>query len=220
MACLLTDPPTTYARPENIRRVMGIKTDAVLSALLASPRLRPQIDARLAVMLGDVPEMAPEDRRVAEFLLGVTDAQFSEIARIVAVLTQAPVVQRTVDGATLALVAEFAGDNGILQFMRDREIPAFAGVRPTKDLSEEVLQACAVSCECYLVALLPRNFQLRLVLHRPQGQLRGSLDIPGPEARRALCRLLELALSYLSSRKAAQPAPPETEAEETDHAPG
>lgn len=203
MASLLTDPPTRYARPENIRRITGFKSDAVLSALLASPRLRPRIDARLATMLGGMPEMSPEERRIAEFLLCVTDDQFSEIARIVAVLTQAPIIRRTVDGAILAAVADFAGSNAILQFIRDHDVPTFAGVRPTKGLTAEFLLACAVSCECFLVALLPRNFQLRLVLHRPQGQLRGSLDIPGPEARQALCGLLELSLVFLSAQKAA-----------------
>jgi hypothetical protein len=204
MVSLLNDPPTSYARPENIKHALGFKSDAVLGALLASPRLRPFLDARLTAMLGTMPEMTAEDRQIAEFLLNLTDDKFRDIARIIAVLTQARMIRSCVDGPSLAAVATFAGGNDILHFLRDQEVPVFSGVPRRPELTISFLQECAGSCECYLTALMPLNFQLRLLLHRVQGQLRGTLEIPGPDARLVLQALLETALKFLSLRNAKQ----------------
>lgn len=203
MADLLNDLPTTYAQPGNIRRALGLKSNNLLQTFLASPRLRAQIDAQLVRILGEIPEMCSEDRYIAEFLVSTNDQQFREVACIVTALTQAQAIQRTLSGHTLAAVVALCGGKDILQFVRDNKFPVFAGIRPSMQLDEDTLQVCVDTCECFLLGLLPRNFQLRLLLHRPQDQLRGALEIHEVEAREALKALLRAAIGFLTARRTA-----------------
>jgi hypothetical protein len=206
MTNLIQDPPTRYARPENMRRVLGFRSPGVLQALLRSPRLTRRIDERLEVMLGEPPRLPPGDLRLAEVLLTMPEDRFQQVARIVAVLTQAKAIRRTVCGRQLATVADFCGNKHILRFVRDHDLPVFAGIRPCATLDEATLQSQTASAACFLFGLLPRNFQLRLVLHRAPGQLGGVLDCPTPEAREALKTLVEAALAFLAGRDGAGPA--------------
>jgi len=200
VSSILSDPPSRYARPDNIRRALGLRSEGVLRVLMRSPRLTHQINLRLNEMLGEVPRLSPADLRLAEGLLSVSAARFDEIARTVAVLSQAKVIQRSVCGKQLSTVVAFCGDKEILRFVRSRELPVFAGLRPHAELDAAILQSLASSAACFLFGLLPRNFQLRLVLHRPTGQLGGILDCPTPEAKEALKALLAAALAFLASR--------------------
>lgn len=200
MTNLLTDAPTRFARPENMRRVLGLRSPDVLQTLMRSPRLVRRIDERLEVLLGEAPKLSPEDRQIAEVLMNLPEPQFQTLARVVAVLTQARAIRRTVCGRQLSAVVAFCGYRDILRFIRDHDLPVFPGIRPCATQEETTLHSQAASAACFLFGLLPRNFQLRLVLHRPPGQLGGVLDCPTPEAREVLKSLLQAALAFLAQQ--------------------
>ena len=205
MQNLLLDPPTHYGQRDNIRRILGIKDTAVLDMLLSSPRVARHIDQSLTDRLGILPEMSEEEKRFVDTLLLPPPNQFRELARVVAVLSQAKVVKRTFNGATLAAVASFVGSREILSFIRDTEFPVFQGLLPSMELDEDILKNYAKTAEGFMFGLLPRNYQLRLLLQRPQGQFCGGLAIAEPNAREALKALITAAWRYLAEHKATSP---------------
>lgn len=201
MTNLLLDPPTRYSRPDNLRRFLGLKNLTLLEMLLQSPRLTKFIDKQVERMLGEVPALPSDERYLAEILLNLPEDKFQKIVRTVAIFTQAKAIQRTVSGSELNNIAQFYGDTNILHFIRDNDLPIFAGIKPCIVLNEASLQSYTTAAACFIFGFLPRNFQLRLILHRHQGQLNGSLECPNPEAREILKSLLRTALDFLGIHK-------------------
>jgi hypothetical protein len=201
MQNLLLDPPTLYGQRENIRRMLGIKDAAILDLFLMSPRVSRLIDQRLVEKLGELPEMSKEDKHLVDTLLLAPDDQFQDIARIVAVLSQSKVIKRTISGAMLSAVASFAGSRDIIQYARINELPVFIGLRPSMELDEKLLQDYAETAQEFMFGLLPRNYQLRLMLQRPQGQLRGGISVSDINANSALKALIVAAMRYLATHK-------------------
>ena len=202
MTNLLSDFPTSYAKVENISRLVGIKSDVVMNAIVSSNRLRPLLDIVLTSMMGEMSEMSAEDQKAAELIISLGQKEFHEVSRIVALLTQASVIRGTMDGKLLSTVVEFAGNQDILKFIRNHDTPTFSIVPPTTDLSLNALQSSLETIDCFLMGLLPRNFQVRVLLAWQQDQLRGALEVQSAEDREALQSLLHTAMILFKDRAA------------------
>jgi hypothetical protein len=201
MTNLLTDPPSRFAEPENLRRVLGLRNVAVFEALMSSPRLVARIDEKIEAQFGSVGDLPTEIRRPAETLLMCSQEEFKKTAKLVGVLAQARKIKRTVCGQQLGEVVAFCGTKDILRFIRDNDVPVFPGIRPCTALDASSLEASAKFAAAFLFGLMPRGFQMRLVLTREPSQLSGALECPTPESRVALIALLDAATSFLGSQE-------------------
>jgi hypothetical protein len=203
MTSLLTDPPSRYAEPENLRRVLGLRNEAVFRTLMGSPRLVARIDEKVEAQFGAVTGLPAEIQRTAETLLALPQEDFRRISQLVGVLAQARKIKRTVCGQQLGEVVAFCGNKDILRFIRDNEVPAFPGIRPCTSLDAASLDASAKLAASYLFGLMPRSFQMRLVLSREPSELTGALNCPTPESRAALAALLDAAVLFRKAQDAA-----------------
>ena len=197
MTNLLTDPPSSFADPENLRRVLGLQNAKVFQTLMGSPRLVARIDDKIVSQLGSTTGLPADDVRTAEMLLMLSQDEFQKTARLVGVLAHARTIRRTVCGQQLGEVAAFCGTKDILRFIRDNDVPAFPGIRPCTTLDLSGLETSAKVAGSYLFGLLPRSFQMRLVLARQPRELSGALDCPTQESRIALTSLFRAAIQFL-----------------------
>lgn len=202
MTSILTDPPSRFAKPENLCRALGLRNEEVFHTLMRSPRLVARIDERIEAQLGSVTGLPDDDLRTAETLLMLSQEEFQRTARLVGVLAQARTIRRTVCGQQLGEVVAFCGTKDILRFIRDNDVPAFPGIRPCATLDLSGLETSAKVAASFLFGLMPRSFQMRLVLAREPRDLSGALDCPNQEGRAALTSLLHAAMSFLGTQDA------------------
>jgi hypothetical protein len=200
MTNLLTDPPSRFAEPENLRRVLGLRNVTVFEALMSSPRLVARIDQKIEAQFGSPAGLPEEVKRTAETLAMLSQEEFKKTAKLVGVLAQARKIKRTVCGQQLGEVIKFCGSKDILRFIRDNDVPAFPGIRPCTALDSSSLEASAKLAAAFLFGLMPRSFQIRLVLAREPNDLSGALECPTQEGRVALTALLDAATSFLRSQ--------------------
>lgn len=190
--------PLDFALPEYHARILGLRSPTIAEALLSTPHLRPDLDARLENLLGE-----PEDPPAAELAvcLGILDADLDRLdalSRVVAVLVHAPSLALATDGAVLRLVVAHAGRRSIVKHLRDPESPAFECLPHTLYVTQELLDLYTHQIGRYLLGLIPPRLFQRMLLRFPEGALTQPDSLAArPTDRAALLNLTRIALSIL-----------------------
>lgn len=172
------DPTTPFdlmsADPARLAAALGFASASLVSALLATPPLRPLIAARIDALLAEAaaPPVADEaSDPVAAFLRGATFAEIEAAARVATALAHAPTLLATTDGAVLALALTFAGRRGLADALRAGDAPMLTTPPAPETLTPEGLSALAARPFARLMAQTPPARRLRFDLAAPAENL-------------------------------------------------
>ncbi|MGL6209788.1 MAG: hypothetical protein ACRC14_08170 [Paracoccaceae bacterium] len=172
---------------------------------MAQPALRTRIDARLVELLGEMPPLPSDAAACLARVLDREPEKWTKLACCLAVLMNRDAVLACSSGPTLKATIGFSGNSQILAVLRRTDVPRLQNLASLPILAPEALDVVALKARRLLLGLFPRPYLGWIALTVPRGSLPMPDVLPASDVadRRALIRLIEMALDLTSDKEAA-----------------
>ena len=137
---IITGSALSYCRKEYISQILGIKSERIVDRLLSIEPLSKRIEERIENSLGDFDTIPPDDLVLISRILDMNRERLENVARITAVLTQAPSLMLVADGELLRMVVAHAGSEDILKYIDEKSVPILKSLPHTVLVTQVLLE--------------------------------------------------------------------------------
>ncbi len=196
---IITNPALSYCQKDYIPQILGIKSERVVDRLLSIEPLSDRIEEQIEKSLGEFDAIPPDNLVMISRILDMNIERLETVARITAVLTQAPSLMLVADGELLRMVIAHSGSGDILKCINEKPTPSLKSLPHTVLVTQELLDLYTRQIQSYILGLVPLKLFQRMIICHPRGVLPAQIALKYPEDHDAFVELFDIACSLLPS---------------------